>query len=323
MTLKIAYIPHSREDKDGARWGENTVMRNLIVNSSGDFEIIPEYDAWECLDSNYDLICLHNLSHTAMRRRRWIRGGARLEQLLKRPISAFHTSDIGELYDLPNRPVLMGGIRGYNGLQKARGILKCFDAIHVNNNHLRNEVLKHGARNAYVLYPGVDMELFKPMPELRPDTFTVGWSGDASKPTKNADLIHSLGYRSKIASKEYFIPHDEMPKFYNSLNVYVHFSSHEGWGMGVIEAMACGLPVVSSSAGSGSLLSPDWIVNGDPREDGWILDFWHRVERLRKNKELRKEVGHRNREHVKPWAWPNLTRKFEKVCTALIYGDIR
>jgi len=321
--MKVAYIPHKLEDKDGARWGENTVMRNLIANSSGDFEIIPEYDAWECLDSDYDLICLHNLSHTAMRRKRWIRGGARLEQLLKRSVSAFHTSDFDELYDLPNRPVLMGGIRGYNGLQKARGILKCFDAIHVNNHNLRDEVLKHGARNAYVLYPGVDMELFKPMPELRPDTFTVGWSGDTSKPTKNAHLIHSLGYRNKIASKEYFIPHDEMPKFLNSLDVYVHFSSHEGWGMGVIEAMACGLPIVSSSAGSGSLLSPDWIVNGNPREDGWILDFWHRVERLRKDPVLREHVGHRNREHIKPWAWPNLTREFEKVCTALIYGDIR
>ena len=74
MTLKIAYIPHKLEDKDGARWGENTVMRNLIANSSGDFEIVPEYDAWECLDSDYDLICLHNLSHTAFRRRKWIRG---------------------------------------------------------------------------------------------------------------------------------------------------------------------------------------------------------------------------------------------------------
>jgi len=34
MTLKIAYVPHKREDKDGARWGENTVMRNLIANSA-------------------------------------------------------------------------------------------------------------------------------------------------------------------------------------------------------------------------------------------------------------------------------------------------
>jgi len=215
------------------------------------------------------------------------------------------------------------GIRGYNGLHKAKKILKYFDAIHVNNHQLRYEVLKHGARNAYVLYPGVDMEKFRPMPELRPDTFTVGWSGDTSKPTKNAHLIHQLGYRHKIASKENFIPHDEMPKFYNSLDVYVHFSSHEGWGRGIMEAMSCGLPVLSSMTGAGILLSPSWMVPGDPREKDWISNFKISVEVLRKDPELRKEVGQRNREQVKPYAWPVIAKRFEQICTALIYGDIR
>lgn len=325
MPLKIAYIPHGLEDLDGARWGENTVMFNLIANSSKDIEIIPAYDLLKCVHGrkDIDLICIHNLSHTAMRRRKWIRGGAMLERLIKRPIPAFHKLQHENIYDMENRPIIIGGIRGYNGLHKAKKILKYFDAIHVNNDDLRSKVLEYGAKNAFIHSPGVDMDLFKPMPELRPETFTVGWAGDKNKPVKNWHLIKELGYSYKIASKENFIPHDKMPEFYNGLDVFVHFSSHEGWGMCIIEAMACGLPVVSSSAGVGQILGPEWVIDGDPREKGWLSRFRNKVEVLRNDIVLRKLVGLQNRENVSPWSWPCITRKFEHICRSLIYGGIR
>lgn len=320
MTLKIAYIPHRIDDKEGERWAENTMMVNLIANSSKDIEIIPAYDPWICLMQDIDLIVLHNLSHTAMRRRKWVRGGAMLERLIKRPISAFYTSKYDNFYSLKHRPKIIGGIRGYQGLNKARKILKYFDAIHVNNEDLRDKTLEYGARLAYVLYPGVDMELFTPLYGFLSDTFTIGWAGDTTKPVKNWHLIKELGYNYKIASKENFIPHDEMPRFYNSLDVFVHFSSHEGWGRCVMEAMACGLPVVSSSVGSGKLLNPEWVIEGDPREKDWISRFRNKVEILRNDPELRYRVGYRNREHVIPWSWPVIAKRFEHICRSLIYG---
>lgn len=321
MPLRVAYIPYSHGDADGARWGEEIMIKNLIANTRKGFKIFPVYGMSAALYTNPDLICHHNLANTAFQRRRWVRGGARLEKLLGRPISSFYDSDQEYYFNLKRRPKLMGGIRGYNGLLKGYKILKYFDAIHVNNSDLRDKVLERGARQAHVLYPGVDMALFKPMPELRPDTFTVGWAGDITKRVKNAHLIERLGYPFKMATKSNFIPHDEMPGFYNGLDVYLHFSSNEGWGRTIIEAMACGLPIVSSDAGASVLLDPEWVVKGDPRDEGWIARFHNKVEALRNDPELRRSVGLQNLVSVAPFDWSMIAIDFENICKRVIYGD--
>ena len=316
----MAYIPHGPGVQASPDWGEVIMMKNLIANASKDVEITPVYEIEKTPVSAFDLIFHHNLASTAMFRRRWVRGGSWLERKLGHPIPALYGTR-QDMYDaLDVRPRIIGGIRGYNGLHKAQDILKYFDAIHVNNNDLKERVLNYGARQAHVLYPGVDLDLFKPMPELRPDTFTVGWSGDVGKNVKNWHLIKSLGYPFKMATKQRFIPHAEMPEFYNSLDVYVSFSSSEGWGRGIIEAMACGLPVVCSNAGASEILSPEWVVDGDPRHPGWLPRFKHRVEVLRQTPNLRESVGHENRAQVKPWGWPTITREFERICRQVVNG---
>jgi glycosyltransferase involved in cell wall biosynthesis len=47
-----------------------------------------------------------------------------------------------------------------------------------------------------------------------------------------------------------FIPDAEMPLWYNSADVFVYPSVFEGFGLPVLEAMACGTPVVTSDVSS-------------------------------------------------------------------------
>lgn len=318
--MKIAYIPYGPGVQESPDWGEVIMMKNLIANASEDVKITPVYQIGPAPVDGFDIIFHHNLANTTMYRRRWVRGGSWLERRLGHPIPALYWTDQDFIDALDIRPRIIGGVRGYNGLHKAQGILKHFDAIHVNNSDLRVKALKHGARAAHIIYPGVDLEMFKPDLDLRPDKFTIGWSGDTTKPVKNAHLINGLSYRQKIASKQFFIPHDEMSKFYNSLDVYVSFSSSEGWGRGIIEAMACGLPVVCSEAGASEILSPEWVIPGDPRGRGWLDKMRTRIELLRRFKSLRDDVGADNRERVKPWGWPTIAKEFERVCKQVIIG---
>lgn len=41
-----------------------------------------------------------------------------------------------------------------------------------------------------------------------------------------------------------FIPEDELVDFYDSLDVYVHASKYEGWGLPIVEVLARGRPVI-------------------------------------------------------------------------------
>lgn len=47
-----------------------------------------------------------------------------------------------------------------------------------------------------------------------------------------------------------WIPEEEMPLLYNAADVYFHPSEYEGFGLPVLEAMACGTPVVAREVAS-------------------------------------------------------------------------
>lgn len=47
-----------------------------------------------------------------------------------------------------------------------------------------------------------------------------------------------------------YVPQDELPLWYNAATIFVYPSHFEGFGLPVLEAMACGTPVITSTAAS-------------------------------------------------------------------------
>lgn len=47
-----------------------------------------------------------------------------------------------------------------------------------------------------------------------------------------------------------WIPEEEMPHLFNASDAYLHTSEYEGFGLPILEAMACGVPVVASKSAS-------------------------------------------------------------------------
>lgn len=62
------------------------------------------------------------------------------------------------------------------------------------------------------------------------------------------DLISELGLKEKIELKG-FIPNSELPKIYQDHNLFVNTTRYESFGVCLVEAAACGLPIVSVSVG--------------------------------------------------------------------------
>ncbi len=61
--------------------------------------------------------------------------------------------------------------------------------------------------------------------------------------------IEELGIQKRVHFTGY-VPDDELPLWYNAALAFVFPSVYEGFGMPVVEAMACGTPVIASNASS-------------------------------------------------------------------------
>jgi glycosyltransferase involved in cell wall biosynthesis len=158
---------------------------------------------------------------------------------------------------------------------------------------------------------GVDTELFRPTGEIAgEDTLRVGFSGSkkhdwrkgVSEFIEPAAAIDGVELRVAMPVEGTYVPLDEMPGFYNTLDAYVCASSSEGFSLSVLEAAASGRPVISTRVGG----SEDLIEDG---VNGFLVDrdveaIREKLELLRDDRELARTMGAAARRIVEErWSW--------------------
>jgi glycosyltransferase involved in cell wall biosynthesis len=77
------------------------------------------------------------------------------------------------------------------------------------------------------------------------------------------EKVHTLSLESKVRFVGY-VPNDHLPVFYNAAEVFVYPSICEGFGIPLVEAMACGIPVVTSYGSSLQEVVSDAALLADP-----------------------------------------------------------
>ena len=111
-----------------------------------------------------------------------------------------------------------------------------------------------------------------------------GWGADE---TGDADSVVRLGY----------VADARLPELYRGAAAFVYPSRFEGFGIPVIEAMACGTPVVASSHPSLDEACGDAAVRADPESPEAI------AEAIREALTRRDELAARGLEHARRFSW--------------------
>lgn len=116
-------------------------------------------------------------------------------------------------------------------------------------------------------------------------------------------------YASDIVMTGYF-PHQNLPDLYACSDACLMPSVAEGFGMPVIEAMACGIPVVCSKAGALSEIGGKGAIYVDPDN---AEEFAGALEDIVKKTELKAEMIEENKNWVSRFTWQNTVERTTEV----------
>ncbi len=116
---------------------------------------------------------------------------------------------------------------------------------------------------------------------------------------KNRELRRALSREQGVRSIGY-VPAPSLPLVYAGAAVFVFPSLYEGFGMPLLEAMAAGVPVVTSNVSAMPEVVGDAGVTVDPRSPREIAQA---VERLLTDPEQARLLGERGRQRARVFTW--------------------
>ncbi len=167
---------------------------------------------------------------------------------------------------------------------------------------------RHGLHDPYILYVGT-IEPRKNLPRLvqafanlkrgglRHKLVIVGQSGWHTDPL-HAE-IERLGLKSEVIFTGY-VPFEDLPAIYTMAEAMAFPSLYEGFGLPVIEAMACGTPVVTSRSSSLIEVAGDAGLLVDPLSVEELEDALHSV---LQDPTLRADMSERGLERASHLTW--------------------
>lgn len=109
------------------------------------------------------------------------------------------------------------------------------------------------------------------------------------------DGIHFLG----------FVPNDDLPMLFSLADLFIMPSFFEGFGLTMIEAMACGCPVIASQTGACPEVSGGAALLADPYDPS---DFQDKIDLVLKDESLRAGLREKGLQRASCFNWERTAR---------------
>ncbi|HYL34584.1 MAG TPA: glycosyltransferase family 1 protein [Bryobacteraceae bacterium] len=214
-------------------------------------------------------------------------------------------------------------------LRRAVGLI----AISENTKADAIRLLNLPAERIQVIYPGIPEVYFgaRARPAARPyalflatieprknlDTLLDAWEG--LRPGTGLDLViaGASGWASektmarlaaKPAGVRYlgYVPEDELPGLMAGATMFIYPSLYEGFGFPVAQAMAAGVPVITSNNSSLPEIAAEGALLVDPRS---AVEIRSAIERLLASEPLRDQLGRAGMARAQQFRWEICARQ--------------
>jgi glycosyltransferase involved in cell wall biosynthesis len=222
-------------------------------------------------------------------------------------VSNFSKKEIIEAFGLER------GLRGkledkiaviYNGYDKK------FRRLEADAEKKRQQLYKYGIEAPFIFYVGRLerkknltglLEAFELMIERNKDIkHKLVLAGDASFGYDEIKYMINQYNLDDRVRKTGWIEEDDLPLIYNSADAFVYPSLHQEFGIALLQAMACGIPIAASNAASIPEVAGDAAIYFNPND---VDSISNSLELICTDSDLRKRLVEKGEQRVKNFSW--------------------
>jgi glycosyltransferase involved in cell wall biosynthesis len=141
------------------------------------------------------------------------------------------------------------------------------------------------------------LEAYARLARPRPPLYVGGGEGWRVDPIFRT--VQRLGLEHEVEFLG-FVPENELPLWYNAARLFAFPSLYEGFGLPVLEAMACGTPVICSNVASLPEVGGRAVILVPPLDTGRLAD---EMQRVLEDASLRQEMRAAGRIQASRFTW--------------------
>ena len=179
---------------------------------------------------------------------------------------------------------------------------------------------KYGIDRKFILFTGTiekrknvkglleaffDLKRENKIPHILVITGMRGWGGEPA-----LDLLEASKQKGDVRMAGY-VRREDLIALYNASDLFVYPSFYEGFGLPILEAFSCGVPVITASTTSCGEIAGEAAYTIDPND---IDSLKKGICRMLNDKALRMDLRAKAFERVKAFSWERTANEFKKMC---------